>query len=122
MQSEKAATILIVLLLIASPTLALSKKQKPTNKSRSQRPKHLPPAQTPFSDELLLPSVSLVAGPTEYLSGEANVTVKGNENPIIRLGLATSGVTLHAELARLAGFASLALCMANALAFARLAI
>lgn len=45
-------------------------------------------------DQLPQHPVSLVSGFPEYLSGEANVTVKGNENPIIRLGLGTSGVTL----------------------------
>ncbi|PYP84568.1 MAG: hypothetical protein DMF61_19400 [Blastocatellia bacterium AA13] len=88
MHSAKDATTLILLALIACPTLALTQ-----NKSRSQRLKHSP-ARTSSTDELSIPSVSLVSGTPEYLSGEANVTVKGNENPIIRLGLATSGVTL----------------------------
>ncbi|HWO01752.1 MAG TPA: hypothetical protein VNS63_21030 [Blastocatellia bacterium] len=88
MHSPKAATILFLLTLIACPTLALTQ-----NKSRSQRFKHSP-ARTSSTAEVSLPSVSLVSGTPEYLSGEANVTVKGNENPIIRLGLATSGVTL----------------------------
>ena len=30
----------------------------------------------------------------EYMSGEANVTVKGNQNPTIRLGLAQNGVNV----------------------------
>jgi hypothetical protein len=30
----------------------------------------------------------------EYMSGEANVTVRGNQNPIIRLGLAQNGVNV----------------------------
>lgn len=39
--------------------------------------------------------VALVSnGQAEYLSGEANVTVKGNQNPIIRLGLAQNGVNI----------------------------
>lgn len=32
--------------------------------------------------------------PAEYRSGEVNVTVKGNENPIIKLGLAQSGINI----------------------------
>jgi hypothetical protein len=48
------------------------------------------PSPTPVA-----PVVALVSnGPTEYLSGEANVTVKGNQNPIIRLGLAQNGVNI----------------------------
>lgn len=114
MHSAKAATILILLTLIASTTPSTKAKaatvneppaqeqasqppasgpKQPANKSRSQRFKHSP-ARRSSTDELSLPAVSLVSGAPEYLSGEANVTVKGNENPIIRLGLATSGVTL----------------------------
>src|SRR6185295_12784986 len=89
MHSPKAATILCLLTLIACPTLALTQ-----NKSRSQRSKHSSVGRQSSADDFALPAVSLVSGTTEYLSGEANVTVKGNENPIIRLGLATSGVTL----------------------------
>jgi hypothetical protein len=48
------------------------------------------PSPTPAA-----PAVALVSnGPAEYLSGEANVTVKGNQNPIIRLGLAQNGVNI----------------------------
>ena len=89
MHSAKAATILFLLTLIACPTLALTQ-----NKSRSQRSKHSSVGRQSSADDFALPAVSLVSGTPEYLSGEANVTVKGNENPIIRLGLATSGVTL----------------------------
>jgi hypothetical protein len=32
--------------------------------------------------------------PAEYLSGEVNVSVKGNQNPIIRLALAQNGVNI----------------------------
>ena len=89
MHSAKVATILFLLTLIACPTLALTQ-----NKSRSQRSKHSSVGRQGGADDFALPAVSLVSGTPEYLSGEANVTVKGNENPIIRLGLATSGVTL----------------------------
>ena len=89
MHSAKVATILLLLTLIACPTLALTQ-----NKSRSQRSKHSSVGRQSSADDFALPAVSLVSGTPEYLSGEANVTVKGNENPIIRLGLATSGVTL----------------------------
>ena len=54
---------------------------------------------------LASPSPSLAAATTvpvalvnpaqpEYMSGEANVTVKGNQNPTIRLGLAQNGVNV----------------------------
>jgi hypothetical protein len=39
--------------------------------------------------------VTVVNNPSpQYLSGEVSVTVRGNENPIIRLGLAQNGVAL----------------------------
>ncbi|MGE0116187.1 MAG: hypothetical protein AB7T07_15055 [Steroidobacteraceae bacterium] len=42
-----------------------------------------------------LPPVLVVNNPApQYLSGEVSVAVRGNENPIIRLGLAQNGVAL----------------------------
>jgi len=38
--------------------------------------------------------VTLVNAQPEYLSGEANISVKGNQNPIVRLGLAQNGVNI----------------------------
>lgn len=32
--------------------------------------------------------------PPDYLSGEANVNVRGNQNPVVRLGMAQHGVTM----------------------------
>ena len=53
---------------------------------RAPRPQSAPPAQPP---------VALVNKPEpDYLSGEANVQLRGNQNPIIRLGLAQNGVTI----------------------------
>jgi hypothetical protein len=115
MHSAKAATILILLMLFAFPTLALTQKQaKPTevpstekaeaSQAAGSHQKKPPRTETnrrarqslarPIIDPVELPPVSLVSGSPEYLSGEANVQVKGNENPIVRLGLAQSGVTL----------------------------
>jgi hypothetical protein len=56
-------------------------------KRAETKPSPSPPA--------VAPAVALVSnGQAEYLSGEANVTVKGNQNPIIRLGLAQNGVNI----------------------------
>src|SRR5262245_20413853 len=47
------------------------------------------------SDERAAPSVSLVERtPADYLSGEANVAVRGNQNPVIKLGLSPNGATI----------------------------
>ena len=75
MHSAKAATTLILLALIACPTLALTQ-----NKSRSQRLKHSA-ARTSSTDELSLPSVSLVSGTPEYLSGEPRSLSKETRIP-----------------------------------------
>jgi hypothetical protein len=41
------------------------------------------------------PSVKLVDPPrADYLSGEANVAVSGNQNPVVRLGLSPNGATI----------------------------
>lgn len=40
------------------------------------------------------PVAMLQQSKNEFLSGEANVAVKGNQDPIIRLGLAQNGVTM----------------------------
>src|SRR5262245_2818947 len=46
------------------------------------------------SDERAAPSVSLVERtPADYLSGEANVAVRGNQNPVIKPGLSPNGAT-----------------------------
>jgi hypothetical protein len=40
-------------------------------------------------------SVTLVGRPSaDYLSGEANVAVSGNQNPVVRLGLSPNGATI----------------------------
>jgi hypothetical protein len=50
------------------------------------------PSATPATSSQ---SVTLVSGgQPEYLSGEANINVKGNQNPIIRLGLAQNGTNM----------------------------
>ena len=42
-----------------------------------------------------VPPVAVINNPLpQYLSGEVSVMVRGNENPIIRLGLAQNGVAL----------------------------
>ena len=58
----------------------------------TKKPAETKPSPSPTP---LAPAVALVSnGQAEYLSGEANVTVKGNQNPIIRLGLAQNGVNI----------------------------
>lgn len=52
-------------------------------------------SRTPVQTVAPVPPVALVQqAAADYLSGEANVSVKGNMNPIIRLGLSPNGVTM----------------------------
>ncbi len=62
--------------------------------NRAPRKSGLSLRSDPSVEPSVVAPIALVSRSPEYLSGEANVTVKANENPIIRLGLARSGVTL----------------------------
>jgi hypothetical protein len=78
---KRAATILLALALIITPVYAQSgrSKEEPISPKKTAAP----------------PPVAIVNNPSpEYRSGEVSVAVRGNENPIIRLGLAPNGVTL----------------------------
>src|SRR5215468_9560452 len=60
--------------------------------AQTERIRQKPPSPTRTS---ALPPIAVVNNPSpEYRSGEVSVAVRGNENPIIRLGLAPNGVTL----------------------------
>jgi len=52
------------------------------------------PTPSPSPSPTIVPVALLNPAPPEYMSGEANVTVKGNQNPTIRLGLAQNGVNV----------------------------
>ena len=107
MYSQKAVAILILIALTAFPTLALAQQAQKSEAARasatiarktSQKRKTRSSKQSAglrsIDADFPTSPVSVVSAPAEYLSGEARVQVKGNENPIIRLGLAQSGVAL----------------------------
>jgi hypothetical protein len=72
------AAMLLATALVISPAMAQSRRSK--TKPGQKKP---------------IPPVAIVNNPLpEYRSGEVSVAVRGNENPIIRLGLAANGVTL----------------------------
>lgn len=75
---------LFVALALASSSLSLQVA------AQSRREKQDEPQEKNTSR---IPPVSVVNNP-QYLSGAVSVTVRGNENPIIRLGLAQNGATL----------------------------
>jgi hypothetical protein len=68
------------------------KAPEKTKKASQQSPTREPKGETGAS---ISPAVTLVEPPrADYLSGEANVAVSGNQNPVIRLGLSPNGVTM----------------------------
>jgi hypothetical protein len=70
---------LLVIALAAAPVSAQSRRAKQKSPAKGAAP----------------PPVAILNNPSpEYRSGEVSVAVRGNENPIIRLGLAQNGVTL----------------------------
>lgn len=52
------------------------------------------PIVKPSPSPPTVPVALVNPAPPEYMSGEANISVKGNQNPIIRLGLAQNGVNV----------------------------
>ncbi|MGH9844507.1 MAG: hypothetical protein ACREEM_37775 [Blastocatellia bacterium] len=82
--SQYAKRIIAFILI----TTALALPGTAQTKARRDRPAKEPGAASP-------PPVALVERPAaDYLSGEANVAVRGNQNPVIRLGLSPNGVTI----------------------------
>src|SRR5262249_3561283 len=75
------AAFLLTLALAITPVSAQPERAKQKPQSQKKAP--------------ALPPVAVINNPApEYRSGEVSVAVRGNENPIIRLGLAPNGVTL----------------------------
>jgi len=77
--------------LFAALSLAMSQTVAPVAAQTKKAKKHQQEEPMPAP----LPPVLVVNNPApQYLSGEVSVAVRGNENPIIRLGLAQNGVAL----------------------------
>jgi hypothetical protein len=80
--------------------LTVSAQTNPQNRDRvtgtSRKQTRQASSQEPGQESADKPSsVRLVEGPrADYLSGEANVAVSGNQNPVIRLGLSPNGATI----------------------------
>ena len=79
MYKRYGAAVLLMLALAMAPAAAQSRRAKQKTQKKAGSP----------------PPVAIINNPSpEYRSGEVSVAVRGNENPIIRLGLAANGVTL----------------------------
>jgi len=79
---------IILLLVIAIPFSLQAGAQQKRSRAPVKRDSR-PPETTPAEPVALVQQAAL-----DYLSGEANVAVNGNMNPIIRLGMSQNGVTM----------------------------
>jgi len=81
---HQARRIVVFAFLFSVITLSAAAQAKGKRNKQVEERSAAPPA-----------SVALVEQPrADYLSGEANVAVRGNQNPVIRLGLSPNGVTI----------------------------
>jgi len=96
-QIVSIALLVFALTALSSPAAAQAKSQrdrttvtprKESSRAQKQDPKREngPSATSPVT--LATPP------PADFLSGEANVAVSGNQNPVIRLGLSPNGATI----------------------------
>ena len=92
----------VVLVLILTGTM-MGQERRPSRhqpekavarKLVSNTPAVKPSPSPSPSPSAMVPVALVNPAQPEYMSGEANVTVKGNQNPTIRLGLAQNGVNV----------------------------
>ena len=92
----------VVLVLIVTGTM-MGQARRPSRHQPEKAVARTPVSNTPAakpspspspSPSAMVPVALVNPAQPEYMSGEANVTVKGNQNPTIRLGLAQNGVNV----------------------------
>jgi len=95
MLNYKCGVITLVALTVALSTpLAHGQVKAKRDKTETAKKEGRQPQQRESGAKAPSP-VTLVEPPrADYLSGEANVAVSGNQNPVIRLGLSPNGVTM----------------------------
>ncbi len=93
----------LVLLVMAGATMSQERGRPSRHQPEKAKVAPTPVSNTPAakpspspspSPSTMVPVALLNPAQPEYMSGEANVTVKGNQNPTIRLGLAQNGVNV----------------------------
>lgn len=75
-------------------TFRRQQEKAPVTKAAASTTPAAKPTPSPSPSPTIVPVALVNPAPPEYMSGEANVTVKGNQNPTIRLGLAQNGVNV----------------------------
>ena len=96
-QTVRIALLIFALNALSSPAVAQAKSQRDRTPEKTRIKSSQ--AQKRGSNREVVPSasppVTLTAPPpADFLSGEANVAVSGNQNPVIRLGLSPNGATI----------------------------
>ena len=88
-------SVTLLLLILFGAVLGQTRSKQVGKPAQEKKEAATVPSAKPSPSASPIVPVALVsASPPEYMSGEANVTVKGNQNPTIRLGLAQNGVNV----------------------------
>jgi len=96
-QTIHSALLVFALTALSSPAVAQAKSQRDrttgtprTESSQAQK------RESKRENGSIVPAPVTLATPppADFLSGEANVAVSGNQNPVIRLGLSPNGATI----------------------------
>ena len=96
-QTIHSALLVFALTALSSPAVAQVKSQRDrttgtprTESSQAQK------RESKRENGSIVPAPVTLATPppADFLSGEANVAVSGNQNPVIRLGLSPNGATI----------------------------
>lgn len=92
---RKYMTLCSLFVFLAGGMGVAAQQSAPKRTAASRRAAAHKAAASPSPTPTPAPPVVLVnSGAAEYLSGEVNISVKGNQNPIVRLGLAQNGVNI----------------------------
>jgi len=85
---------LLLVLTAGALVFGVSAQTSKRGPGQSSTQNRKPDATARQVDPKLPSSVAVERSPTQYLSGEANVAVTGNQNPQVRLGLSPNGATI----------------------------
>src|SRR6266550_610800 len=95
---SQAMGVVLLLMMVSALVVAQQRGQRkqPEKSGQGRKPVAgvVPPAAKPSPSPAIAPVALVNPTQPEYMSGEANVTIRGNQNPIIRLGLAQNGVNV----------------------------
>jgi hypothetical protein len=96
-QTVHIALLVFALTALSSPAVAQVKSQRDrTTGTPRTESSHAQKRESKRENDSIGPTPVTLAmpPPADFLSGEANVAVSGNQNPVIRLGLSPNGATI----------------------------